>query len=163
MVICVVAVVSSWGSYWSSNTTLEVFANGFEIAFISIVIAVILKHVFQATKITREIVAGAICVYLFIGLLWANVYALQDIAQPQSFSNIAINEQTTNPHIRAAQFTYFSFVTLSTLGYGDITPKSRQAKALAAMEAILGQLYLAVLIARLVGQQVSRREEEQES
>jgi hypothetical protein len=54
---------------------------------------------------------------------------------------------------RADRFTYFSFVTLTTLGYGDITPMTRAAKNLAALEAIFGQLYLAILIARLVGQQ----------
>jgi voltage-gated potassium channel len=160
--ICVVALVSGWASYWRSSTQLEVVANLFEIAFTGIVIVAILQHVFQAVSITRETIAGAICVYLFIGLLWANVYALQDIAQPQSFSNLDISEQQRNPHLRAAQFTYFSFVTLSTLGYGDITPKARQAKSLAAMEAILGQLYLAVLIARLVGQQVSPHNEKRE-
>ena len=161
MVIGVVAIVSGWGAYWNASTQLEVIANVFEIAFIGIIATAILKHVFNTSKITRETVAGAICVYLFIGLLWANVYALQDIAQTQSFSNTKLEEHAENPHIRAAQFTYFSFVTLSTLGYGDITPKTRQAKALAAMEAIFGQLYLAVLIARLVGQQVSHREEQQ--
>jgi len=160
--IGVVAIASSWGSYWTGNTQLEVIANLFEIVFIGVVATAILKTVFNATKITRETVAGAICVYLFIGLLWANVYALQDIAQPHSFANIDIKEHAENPHIRAAQFTYFSFVTLSTLGYGDITPKARQVKALAAMEAIFGQLYLAVLIARLVGQQASHREDSQE-
>ena len=161
--ICIAALASSWASYWRSSTQLEVIANLFEIAFTGIVIVAILRQVFHAITITRETIAGAICVYLFIGLMWANVYTLQDIAQPQSFSNITTIEQHSNPHFRAAQFTYFSFVTLSTLGYGDITPQTHQAKALAAMEAILGQLYLAVLIARLVGQQVSHREDEQKN
>jgi voltage-gated potassium channel Kch len=122
---------------------------------------IILKIVFRAREITVETVAGAICVYLFIGIFWADVYALVEIAYPGSFSLLEGGEQQ---HMqiaahRASQFNYFSFVTLSTLGYGDITPITRPAQGLAAMEAILGQLFLAVLIARLVGQVVVKQEE----
>lgn len=158
----VAAMACAWAALWNVSIQLEIAANVFEIIFALIISYALLTHVFTAKIITRETVAGAICVYLFIGLLWSNIYSLHDIAQPDSFSQRANVDELVykNPHLRAAQFTYFSFVTLSTLGYGDITPQTRPARALAAMEAILGQLYLAVLIARLVGQQVSTRENE---
>lgn len=161
MIIVVVGHGCGWGAYWTGNETLAVISKLLDLVFILIVSGIILKIVFRAREITVETVAGAICVYLFIGIFWADVYALVEIAYPGSFSLLEGGEQQ---HMqiaahRASQFNYFSFVTLSTLGYGDITPITRPAQGLAAMEAILGQLFLAVLIARLVGQVVVKQEE----
>jgi hypothetical protein len=88
-------------------------------------------------------------------MVWGHAFAILDYLVPGSFADTSIEtEASVDPEpIRdqIAQFNYFSFVTLTTLGYGDMTPLSRPAKNLAALEAILGQLYIAVLIARLVG------------
>jgi len=163
--LCVVLVLisrgSSWGAYWTGNETLIVISKLLNVAFILIVSGFILTIVFRSREITLETLAGAICVYLFIGLFWADVYALVEIANPGSFSLLKDGAQETMNIVAhsTSQFNYFSFVTLSTLGYGDITPQTRPAQSLAAMEAILGQLFLAVLIARLVGQVVVNREE----
>jgi hypothetical protein len=114
--------------------------------------------VFRSREITTESLAGAICAYLLIGALWADVFSILETVRPGSFSSVtATSDAVTaveSARLQVAQFSYFSFVTLSTLGYGDITPLTRPARNLAALEAIFGQLYLAFLIARLVSQKV---------
>jgi hypothetical protein len=89
--------------------------------------------------------------------MWADVFSVLETVQPGSFSSVgaALDTASTveSARLQVAQFSYFSFVTLTTLGYGDITPLSRPARNLAALEAVFGQLYLAVLVARLVSQQ----------
>jgi hypothetical protein len=164
MILVVAAHGCGWGAYWTGSQVLIVVSKLLDIAFILIASGFILKIVFRAREITVETIAGAICVYLFIGIFWADVYALVEIANPGSFSLLKDGAQETMQVVtqRASQFNYFSFVTLSTLGYGDITPLTRPAQGLATMEAILGQLFLAVLIARLVGQVIVRQEEEEQ-
>ena len=89
-------------------------------------------------------IMGAICVYFLIGLIWADVFFILETLQPGSF-------QIPPEQVGQATLDYFSYVTLTTLGYGDITPISAPARSLSLLEAMMGQLYLAVLIARLVG------------
>ena len=106
---------------------------------------------------TGERVYGALCAYLFIGILFSLVFAHMEYRFPGSFNagNQALVEATTSEAAMMPVFTYFSFVTLTTLGYGDITPVTEHARTLAWLEALIGQLYLAVMIATLVGLKVS--------
>ena len=161
--LAIVAISATWGAYWSGIQQLAIIAKILQILFIVLIGSAILSNVFKHRTITRETVAGAICVYLLMGTMWADVYGLMEIVKPGTFPayETATGDKITNPQLRSSQFHYFSFVTLSTLGYGDITPNTREAQSLASMEAIIGQLFLAVLIARLVGQQVSHREEDE--
>ena len=163
LVLAVVTIFLTWGSYWTGNEQLAIIARIFQILFVVLIAGAILSQIFKHKEITRETVAGAICVYLLMGTMWADVYGIMEIVKPGTFPayETATGEKITDPHLRSSQFHYFSFVTLSTLGYGDITPNTREAQSLASMEAIIGQLFLAVLIARLVGQQVSHREYEE--
>jgi ion channel len=92
-------------------------------------------------------IVGAICVYALIGLAWAKTYEALDGIVPGSFRFPADTAWATPGLLR---YTYFSFVTLGTLGYGDVTPVTALAGTLAWMEAITGQLYLAITVARLV-------------
>ena len=110
----------------------------------------ILANVLRAGKITADKIYGAICVYLLVGYAWAFGYAIIDELQPGSFSGPV----TTDPVdyiTRVTQMRYFSFITLTTVGYGDIVPQSPVARTFATLEAVVGQIYLAVLVARLVG------------
>jgi len=103
---------------------------------------VILIEVLKPGRVTGEKISAAICVYLLIGFLWAMLFTLVFVLDPQSFAI----EGATLSH-----FIYYSYVTLTTLGYGDIAPLSPVGKSLAYVEAIIGQIYLTVLVARLVG------------
>ncbi|MCG8620240.1 MAG: potassium channel family protein [Desulfobacterales bacterium] len=107
--------------------------------------------ILKAPKITRDVISAAIVVYLFVALFFANLYLILEFTYPGSFtlSHEAILE---HPEV----MRYFSMVTLSTLGYGDISPVSPQAQTMASVQAIFGQFYLAVLIARLVSMHGTR-------
>ncbi len=103
-------------------------------------------------------ICASLCVYLVLGVLWAITYSLIQIFDGQSFlSAYADDGEGTTMKFggeRTLTALYYSFVTMSTLGYGDIVPRSSLARMAAAMQAIVGQLYLAVLVARLVGLQI---------
>ena len=92
-------------------------------------------------------IVGAICVYALIGLAWAKTYEALDGVVPGSFRFPADTAWAMPGLVR---YTYFSFVTLGTLGYGDVSPVTALAGTLAWMEAVTGQLYLAITVARLV-------------
>ena len=118
------------------------------IIFYTFALVRVLAYVLQVSPVTKDKIYGAISVYLLMGVAWASCYSLIHVVQPEAF----FADQAHNPEgaMRFADFLYFSFVTLTTLGYGDITPVSSQARSLAMMEAVCGVLYIAVLVARLV-------------
>lgn len=126
----------------------------FTSAFLTFTFVAILRFVFITRRVTFETICAALCVYLLLGLVWASVYSIVDMIQPGSF--LVSFEETDDPErmrfgSRHSSFAiYYSFVTMSTLGYGDIVPRTPTTRMLAAIQAIIGQLYLTVLIARLV-------------
>lgn len=156
LVLAILAIIAMWAAHLRAGRTLLLIAKCLEFTFFLLITIMILRNVFSATVITGETVAGAVCAYLMIGLMWANVYVILETVMPGSFAGPGegnLLNKTLPLRMGLSHFNYFSFVTLSTLGYGDITPMSLPARNLSALEAIIGQLYLAVLIARLVGQQ----------
>ena len=96
---------------------------------------------------------GAACIYLLSGSLWGILYFLLNVISPGSFAGIV--GETWSEQLN--EFTYHSFVTLTTLGYGDITPVAPVARTLNYLEAVLGQMYLTVLVAALVGIHIATR------
>src|SRR5262249_35830281 len=118
------------------------------IMLLAFVIGHLLYFILHAPVVTVEVLCGSIAAYLMLGLMWTVAYWLVDQLTPGG----AFSFNTTRRAQSMNGFTgfYFSFITLSTVGYGDITPVSRAARWLAAMEAMTGLLYVAVLIARLV-------------
>jgi voltage-gated potassium channel len=115
-----------------------------------------LRHVLYAQTVDTNILAGSICVYLLMGIIWAIVYSFVDYISPDSFSGM-ISETRED---RFLGFLYYSFVTLTTLGYGDILPVKPIARACGYLEAVIGQIYVVVLIASLVGIHISEREKD---
>ena len=100
-------------------------------------------------RVNRDVIYAAVSVYLLIGLSWTYLYEFLEMTSPRSFSGPA-------PILHNDDFQYYSFVTLTTVGYGDIVPVTRPARALSVLEALTGQLYLAILISRLVGAHVAQ-------
>lgn len=94
---------------------------------------------------------GAVCIYLLSGSLWGIIFFLLNVLSPASFAGIAGESWTEQLN----EFIYHSFVTLTTVGYGDITPVAPVARTLSYLEAVLGQMYLTVLVAALVGIHIS--------
>jgi hypothetical protein len=140
-----------WVNYVVPLPYAEVIVNILAIIFFTFLIVVILNHINREKEISFDIIMGVICVYLVIGIIWADIYSLLETFQPGSFN------LPEGIEVKAAHFVYFSYVTLTTLGYGDITPISNPARNLAVLEAMMGQLYLAVLIAGLVGKYIAEK------
>ena len=109
--------------------------------------------------VTTNKICGAVAVYLILGYIWAFVYAMLELAMPGAFLvSEAFSEHGTTEFLaddRMAMFFYYSFVTLTTLGYGDVTPARALSSTLAASEAMMGQIFVAVLLARLVALQIA--------
>ena len=125
------------------------------VPFLVYVTTVVFRHVLGARRVTAETIYGAICVYLLLGIVWAVAYRFLEALSPGSFSGpMGIDFETG---VESPNYAYFSFTTLTTLGYGDITPVSAPARALAILEAVTGPLYITILISQLVSKFVSTR------
>jgi hypothetical protein len=145
LIFAISTIILRWSIHFLNISSLEMVNHILGILFMGFIVGIILSYLFKEEEITRDVIMAAICGYFLIGLLWVGVYVLLEVIEPNSF-------QISQAHSEAEQnFTYYSFVTLTTLGYGDITPLSTPAQSLSLLEAVMGQLYLAILIARLVG------------
>ena len=109
--------------------------------------------VLRSETVTGDLILGAVNVYLMIGIGFAFIYGLIEIFQPGSFTGL---EELASTPDRVLYFLYFSFITMSTLGYGDISPLTPHGMTATYIEAIFGQLYLAILVARLVAIYIGR-------
>ena len=147
VIVGVIGVAVRWLSWW--HPQLLLFREPTGLVAIVLMIAILLVKVFQKGPVSVARIQGAIAAYLLLGLSWANAYAILSRHHPGAFSSAIASPSTTTA------WTYFSFMTLTTVGYGDIVPASPVARMLAMGEAVSGQLYLAVLLARLVALQVS--------
>jgi len=114
--------------------------------FFGLVAVRILRSVLKEKRVTTGVISAALCVYLLFGFVWGMFYTFLAWVQPAAFS-IGSADST--------DFVYFSFVTLSTVGYGDILPVTPFARSVAYVEAVSGQFYMAVLISRLVALHVT--------
>ncbi len=124
--------------------------------FLLVAIAYTLKQVVVGTAMSVNRLVGAVCVYLLLGVMWALAYTVLDLLAPGSFRGFSsLDDRSWD-----SEWLFFSFVTMTTLGYGDITPVSATAKFLAYSQAVFGQFYIAVLVAGLVGAYIARRQSE---
>ena len=127
----------------------------FTLVFLCFVAVVVLGAVLADEAVTTDTIVGAVCVYFLLGIIFGCAYAWIAVADPNAFSMAATLRSATGADLLFSPLPpllqYYSFTTLSTLGFGDITPVSPVARSLSVIEGFSGQLYLAVLIARLVG------------
>ena len=117
------------------------------------------QRVLQGEYVDMNRIAGAISIYMLIGLIWNSMYFFISLADPGAFEGLPDTSAGGVAVLNSVymDLLYYSYVTLSTLGYGDITPVSRAAQSLAYLEAICGVMYVAVLVAALVGSYGSKR------
>lgn len=139
-------------SNWLDNAGFDQFYLLLLLSFFIFTAFKTAKQVLFTGKIDGNKILGAICLYLLLGLIWAVAYTLLQLEFPNSFQVMSEQKQwfTLFP-----DFVYFSFVTITTLGFGDISPTLPIARFLVYLEAIVGQLYLAILVASLVGSRMS--------
>lgn len=133
--------------------------------FLIYVCALILRMVLTSRVVDVEVILAALCVYLMLALIWGIAYHLLEVYEPGSFSIPGeMLDANTNPdQAIVAALHYFSYVTITTLGYGDVTPVAPLARSLATLEAVVGQIYLVTLIARLVSMETVQRERDAEA
>ena len=138
----------------SGERLLEPVVHVLSIAFFAGMGLIALEDVLFGGEIDGNRLIGAVCVYLLFGIAWGILYALVN-AMPgtTAFANLVPLAAGGSMN----DYVYYSFVTLTTLGYGDVTPVTAPARTFAALEAVTGQLYMAVLVARLVGLHIANR------
>jgi len=125
------------------------------LAFMVLATGGVFRQISTSNVLSPNRIVGAVCVYLLIGVIWSVAYALLELAAPGSFEGFS-NEMspTWNP-----DWVYYSFVTLTSLGYGDLLPLTNSARTLSYMETVVGQFYLAIMVAGLVGAYLSAKSE----
>jgi len=142
---------SIWAKYFVQYKALLVVGGLCGAAFFLLAIIQMLIFIYGQKEVTRDVIVGAAVVYLFMALMWTFIFVVVETLHPGSFN---LPEGQAIEATR--QFVYYSFVTLTTLGYGDITPVTSMARSLCILEAVIGQLYLVVQVAWLVGVHVSQ-------
>jgi voltage-gated potassium channel len=124
------------------------------VLFLFGVAGVIVKSLFKSRSLTFDSILGAVCGYLFLGVAWAMSYSMIETFQPGSFQ-ISESLRSSDENAQPSVLMYYSFVTLTTVGYGDVTPISPATRTFAWIEAITGQFYLAIIVAGLVSMLVA--------
>ena len=148
IVLAIPAIAGRWINHFRPDLAPPAVFLTAGLVLIAFVVANLLRFVLRAPSVNVEVLCASISAYLMLGLMWTMAYWLVDQLTPGGA--FSFNTNTGTRSMNGFTGFYFSFITLSTVGYGDITPVSRIARWLAAMEAMTGLLYVAVLIARLV-------------
>jgi voltage-gated potassium channel Kch len=156
LVVAIPIALIRWISIASTRNVWLALQHGFSAVFFGMIAVMLIMRVFERGPKTGHRVQGAVAVYLMQGMMWAALYQLVDVMLPGAFQFPATPEgDPLSTTARDSSFIYFSFVTLTTVGYGDVLAVDPFARSLAMMEALSGQLFPAVLIARIVALQVS--------
>jgi hypothetical protein len=143
-------IVHQTSSNWAQIAAIAYHC--FAFLFLGLAVAVILNRIFHRQTIRTDTVIGALCGYLLAAAAWANAYALIYLLRPDSFRTAdVIAGRLGDWYSQRFLFSYFSIMTLTTLGYNDITPIGTLALTLSWVEVVFGQFYIAVVVAQLVG------------
>ena len=152
--LVVAGIVLSVLSVANDNDTLHVTSQLALFVFLLLATFNAMRQVAIGSDISPNRIVGAVCVYLLLGVMWSIAYSVLEYLQPGSFKGLTeLATPAWNP-----DWIYFSFVTITTLGYGDITPLTQTARSLSFAEAIVGQFYIAVLVAGLVSAYISAKQ-----
>ncbi len=158
--LVVPTLLAHWIDHLSDSSIHRIVGLGLATVFLTFLTLVIMFAVFRDESVTADTIVGAVCAYFLIGMTWGSAYALLVVVSPDSLSVSPALAQASGWGKSISAFTpvlqYYSFTTLATLGYGDVSPLTSGARALSVMEGLTGQLYLAVLVARLVGIHTAR-------
>ena len=155
VVLALPAIALTVARYAVPDGAMAPFAVAFHLSvalFLAFAVAVIVRDIFRNRAISQDAVLGAFAGYLLLGVAWGSLYAVTELLAPGAFSvNPEIRWQLEDWHLRRALFNYFSFNTMTSLGYSDITAVAPLANTLTWIEVMSAQFYLAVVIAQIVG------------
>jgi hypothetical protein len=138
----------------TSDPTLRLLDSAVSLLAVAVLAGLVLFQVFRKGPITLHRVQGAVAAYLLVGLAWGLAYEIALLKDPKALQMPAV---TPPGAAQSPQLIYFSFVTLTTVGYGDIVPVHPAVRSLAMTEALIGQLFPAILIARLVSLEIAAK------
>lgn len=149
IVLAVADLTVIWMEYFHRTLSLTILSALLGMLFLVLLLAILIVQVFQAGAVTGHRIRGAIVVYLLIGGMWSFFYYVVALTIPHAFNG---PEGLVTGDLQKVQqaLTYFSFITLTTTGFGDVTPAIPLTRTLAMFEALAGQLYLVVTLTRLV-------------
>ncbi len=140
----------------AEGSSLATISPAFRLAFLCYVVWLVVRRVLADRAVTLDTVAGAACAYMLLGLVWGELFLLIERLRPGSLHVPATWIEGPGRTLRTT-LVYFSFATLTTLGYGEIHPTDAVGGSICAAEALVGQLYLAIMIARMVGLHTARQ------
>lgn len=146
--LLVMALAGSWWPQEGSRTALHFVGLGCTAGFLFIVTYGLYRSVFAQRSVTSDTLYGAVCIYLLLGMLWSYIYILIESLLPGSF-NTGLAQDAGYGKL-SSELVYYSFTTLTTVGYGDVTPVTAQARSLVILQQCTGVLYVAIMMARLV-------------
>ncbi|MCX6247349.1 MAG: ion channel [Bacteroidetes bacterium] len=161
--LSLIALVVGWISTLNDWTIIADISRALNVIFFFLVVFSLIRQIATARIVTAKVILEAISGYILLGILFAVVIAGITQQDPGAFNITQHGSGTEVPADILGQSMYFAFVTLATLGYGDIVPLEPYSRALTTFICISGQLYIAIIIAVLVGKYASRREHNYES
>ncbi len=156
LILCAVSIYATWRLRLHPRHASILFAHVSVTVMLAFFSVTILGYVLRDGRVTMDRIFAAICVYMMMGYAWTFAYALLEEIQPGSFSALAPTNAASF-FTRVLELRYLSFMTLTTVGYGDVVPRLPLARTLCMLEAVTGQIYLTVLVARLVGLHIVHR------
>jgi len=150
LILTAVTLAVRWGEHLSGVPSLDVGALAITVVWIVYAVSILIAHLFQRRDVTVDTIVGAMVTYLLVAVAFTMIFEIIELLQPGSFSGAPVNANNHRAELGSSMM-YFSLVCITTMGYGDVVPVSNLARPLAVLEGVFGQLYLAVMIARLVG------------
>lgn len=154
LVLTVVTLAVRWGEHLSGVPALDVGALSITVVWLAYAVWIIVAHLFQRRDVTVDTILGAVVAYLLVAVAFTLTFEIIELQIPGSFSGISDDVHLHRRELGSSMM-YFSLVCITTMGFGDVTPMSNIARPLAVLEGVFGQLYLAVMIARLVALQIA--------
>jgi hypothetical protein len=138
------------------SPSIQLVVHAAAVLFFAGAVAAVLRRLIERRVVRIDDILGTLCGYLLAAVAWANLYSAIEVASPGAFALTGpIQDQAGNWYGRESIFTYFSLSTMTTIGYGDITPVAPAARSAAVMQGVFGQFYIAVIVAQLVGSKLA--------
>ena len=147
IVLAILAVISGWLEALYHSNQLEIVSDSLDAGLYIYIATYLFRGIIVEKEITMDQLFAAVVIYILIGLTWGNFYSMTDSISPGAIDFGSPSDQSDISN----NYMFFSFVTLTTLGYGDMLPVSPFAKSLAILESVTGVMFVAILISRLVG------------
>jgi hypothetical protein len=158
IVLAIASLALNWAGEIQPGKGLAVLTTGLSLIYLGVLLAVVIAQVFRDGPVTAHRIRGAIAIYLLLGVMWAFAYQVVALTIPQAF-RLPEGLTTGDPDTLRRELTYFSVVTLTTTGFGDITAVHPVARTLVMLEALVGQLYPAIILAWLVSLAIMHQKE----